>query len=79
MSEIITITPQWQIYLPVEIRRKIGLVNPGQAKITVDEGKISIKPQKSQLLRMAGKYQDLSKKKRINLEKIREQIDYSFL
>lgn len=38
-----------------------------------------IKPKKSAVLKLAGKYKNLSAKKKINLDNIRDRIDYSNL
>ena len=40
---------------------------------------IVITPKKSEVLNLAGKYKALTGKKRLNLDKIRERIDYSQL
>ncbi|OIO17866.1 hypothetical protein COV53_04945 [Candidatus Gottesmanbacteria bacterium CG11_big_fil_rev_8_21_14_0_20_37_11] len=77
MLQTITITPKWQIYIPEKIRLAIGLFKPTRAEITVRQGTILIKPKKSRLLQMAGKYHHLSKNKKIDLDNIRDVIDYS--
>lgn len=79
MEQIITITPQWQIYIPIQIRKILDLIRPSRAKVEVKAGKIVITPQESLLLKLGGKYRTLFKQRPINLEKIREQIDYSKL
>lgn len=79
MEQTITITPQWQIYIPIQIREILDLVRPSTAKVEVKAGKIVITPQKSPLLKLGGKYKSLFKQRPIDLEKIREQIDYSKL
>ena len=79
MDTTITITQQWQIYIPEKIRELLDLVNPVQAKLEVKNKSLVITPQPSTVLRLAGKYKALAAKKRINLYKIRERIDYSQL
>ncbi len=38
-----------------------------------------IKPKKNPVVKMAGKYKNIKLKKNVNLEKIRDEIDYSNL
>lgn len=79
MKQIISITPKWQVYIPVSIREKLGLKEPKQAEIRVEKGVIIIKPQKNPVTEMAGKYKNIKPKKKIDLEKVRDEIDYSNL
>jgi bifunctional DNA-binding transcriptional regulator/antitoxin component of YhaV-PrlF toxin-antitoxin module len=79
MLQTITITPKWQVYIPQKIREILGLTMPTKAKIKVEKNTIVLIPQKSKLLMMAGKYKDYARKKKIDLENIRDQIDYSRL
>lgn len=82
MQQTITITPQWQIYLPQQLRKAVGLKRPGKAIIEVKNKNFLVKPQESQVLKLAGKYRHLShkaKEKGINIDKIRDYIDYSDL
>ena len=77
MEQTITITRQWQIYLPEEIRERIKLIRPGKANIAVKKDKIVIKPLKSKVLSLAGILANKKPVKKINLDKIRDYIDYS--
>ncbi|HLC94805.1 MAG TPA: AbrB/MazE/SpoVT family DNA-binding domain-containing protein [Patescibacteria group bacterium] len=79
MTQTITITPKWQIYIPLKIREVLHLTTPGKAEITVENKKIVIKPTKSLVLQMAGKYKNIAQQKKINLETIREKIRYDQL
>lgn len=79
MNQILTITPKWQIYLPQRIRNLLGLTKPVKLMARVEKNRIIITPQKSKVLMIAGKYKRFYQKKAINLEKIRENIDYSQL
>ncbi len=74
MSSITTITPKFQLHIPVEIRKKAGITTPGKAKITAEKGKIIIEPIKSKFMSLKGKYKV---KNPIPAEKIRDFIDYS--
>lgn len=69
-----TITPKFQIHIPVEIRKKIGLTKHGKARIRTEKNKIIIEPEKSGILSLAGKYHT---KELIPAEKIRDHIDYA--
>lgn len=71
-----TITPKFQVHIPVSIRKKAGLKRHGKAKITVENSKIIIEPidKKKGILSLAGKYKV---KNPIPAEKIRDYIDYS--
>lgn len=79
MVQTITITPSWQIHLPVEFRKRLGLKEPGKMDMILENDKIILKPKKSKLLKMAGKYKTKKPSKKINLAKIRDQIDYAKL
>lgn len=79
MAQTIAITRQWQIHIPKAIREAIGMDEPGVAEIEVENNKIIITPKKSGILALAGKYHHLYKKKPINIENIRDVIDYSDL
>ena len=76
MQSTTTITPKFQVHIPVEIRKKAGLTQHGKAKITVENSKIIIEPigKGKGILSLAGKYKV---KKPIPAEKIRDFIDYS--
>lgn len=71
---ITTITPKFQVHIPVEIRKKAGLTTHGKAEVTAEKGKIIIKPIKSKFMSLKGKYKV---KNPIPAEKIRDFIDYS--
>jgi bifunctional DNA-binding transcriptional regulator/antitoxin component of YhaV-PrlF toxin-antitoxin module len=77
--QLATITSGWQVYIPEKIREEIGLDKPVQVEITTKKKSIVIKPKKSGLLAMAGKYRHLTKKVKIDLSRIRDYIDYGNL
>lgn len=78
MQKTITITPSWQIHIPLQIRERLGLTKPVKARINIEQGRMIITPEKSALLSFAGKFKKHYKKK-IDLEKTRDYIDYSRL
>lgn len=77
MQEFTTITPKFQVHIPVSIRKKTGLTQHGKAKISARNSKIIIEPvdEKKGILSLAGKFKV---KKPIPAEKIRDYIDYSW-
>jgi AbrB family looped-hinge helix DNA binding protein len=77
MELTVSITPKWQIHIPVAIRKKLKLTKPSQAVMTLRDDEIVIKPKKSQILAMGGKYKHLKPVKPINLDRVRDYIDYS--
>lgn len=79
MNRTISITPKWQIHIPVEFREVLGLEKPGLAEIKLVKKAIVVEPKKSSILKLAGKYRRRKPTKKLNLEKIREKIDYSQL
>lgn len=74
----ITITSKFQVYIPVEIRKKAGLTTHGRAVIRVEKSKIIIEPinHNEGILSLAG---SIKMKSPIPVEKLREYIDYSNL
>lgn len=74
MTILTTITPKFQVHIPVAIRKKLGLKNHGRAIIRAEKRRIIIEPLKSDFLSLAGKYKV---KNPIPAEKIRDYIDYA--
>ncbi|MDO8576892.1 MAG: AbrB/MazE/SpoVT family DNA-binding domain-containing protein [Candidatus Daviesbacteria bacterium] len=74
METLTTITPKFQVHIPVSIRKKIGLKKHGRAIIRAEKNKIVIEPYKSDFLSLSGKFKV---KNPIPAEKIRDYIDYS--
>lgn len=76
MEVMTTITPKFQVHIPVSIRKKIGLKKHGRAKISTHKNKIIIEPSndKQGILSLAGKFKV---KNPIPAEKIRDYIEYA--
>ena len=74
MPVLTTITPKFQVHIPVAIRKKIGLKTHGRAIIRAEKKRIVIEPVESDFLSLAGKYKV---KNPIPAEKIRDHIDYA--
>lgn len=81
MQTIISVTNRWQIHIPKAARKTFGVEKPGMVNIKAKRGEIVITPRKKNILDFAGKYHYLLNKntKKINLDKIRDHIDYSDL
>lgn len=79
MSQTIAITQEWQIYIPIKFRQVLGLAKPGLAEMKVVDDALLVRPKMSPILKIAGKYSHRKPIKKINLERIREEIDYSQL
>lgn len=81
MQTTISVTRKWQIHIPKAARKTFGLKRPGMVNIKAKKGEIIITPRKKSILDYAGKYHYLLNKtnKKINLDKIRDYIDYSDL
>jgi len=77
MSSFTTITPKFQVHIPVDIRKRAGLTRHGRAIVRSEKRKIIIEPidEKKGILSLAGKFKV---KKPIPAEKIRDHIDYSW-
>lgn len=75
MTEVLTtITPKYQVHIPIKIRELAGLKKHGPAKIKVKKSKIIIEPLKEGFLSLAGAFKV---KNPIPAEKIRDYIDYA--
>lgn len=74
MDILTTITPRFQVHIPVAIRNRIGLKRHGRAIIRTEKKKIIIEPINSDFLSLSGKFKV---KNPIPAEKIRDYIDYS--
>ena len=77
MQTTISVTSRWQIHIPKAARKALKLEKPGRAELEVKNNKLVITPVKSKILELAGKYEKYAKGKKINLDNIRDYIDYS--
>ncbi len=73
----VTITKQWQIYIPKSFRKMLGLTRPGKVEMRIKKQKLIITPKRSGILAIVGKYKNKKPKVKINLDRIRDYIDYS--
>lgn len=79
MQQTISITSKWQIHIPKAARKALKLKQPHRLEIRTDGDKMILTPVKSEILKLAGKYEKYARGKKINLDKIRDYIDYSDL
>jgi bifunctional DNA-binding transcriptional regulator/antitoxin component of YhaV-PrlF toxin-antitoxin module len=79
MQQIVNITNQWQVYVPEVIRKQMNMDKPTRAIISSKDGLIYIKPIKSKILSLDGKYSGRKPVIDIVLNKERDYIDYSGL
>lgn len=77
--QTVSITPKWQIHIPVSIREELGLTIPAQADMYVKGKTFIVKPKKSKILQLGGKYNKIKPVKPIDITHIRDYIDYSNL
>lgn len=77
METTISITNKWQLHIPKAARKALKLTKPGRVEIQTEGNKLVLIPIESRILQMAGKYQKYTKGKKINLDRIRDYIDYS--
>ncbi len=77
MEVTATITPKFQIHIPVAIRKKAGFTHHGPVWMRADAGRIVIKKKKGKsILDLGGAFRV---KNPIPADKIRDYIDYADL
>lgn len=79
MQQTISVTSRWQIHIPKAAREALNLKKPGKMEVRVEAKELILKPVESEILKLAGKYEKYAKGKKINLDRIRDYIDYSDL
>ncbi len=77
MKQTVSITPKWQIHIPVAIRQALKLDKPSLADISLQGDAFLVRPKKSKILELGGSLAGIKPSKRINLTRIRDYIDYS--
>lgn len=77
MQTTISITNKWQIHIPKAARKILKLTKPGRIEIKSKGNKLVLTPVENKILKMAGRYEKYAKGKKINLDRIRDYIDYS--
>lgn len=78
MEATVALTSRWQIYIPKEMRSVLGVKKPGQVRLKTSKNKLVVTTQKSRILSLAGKYHKYYlRHKNVNVNRIRDYIDYS--
>lgn len=77
MTHIVAITSNFQIHIPKSVRKQIGLTKPGQAKLEVKDKSVIITPQESPFLKSMGKYAHIKPVKPIDLDNVRDYVDWT--
>lgn len=77
MQMVIPVTSKWQLHIPKSIRSALKISRSGRMEIKTQGNKLLLTPVESKILKFAGKYEKYAKGKGINLNKIRDYIDYS--
>ncbi len=79
MSQTISITNKWQVSIPVGIRKSLKLKRPSLADVEAKNGRIIITPKRSEIFKLAGSLAEKQKKVKLDIDHIRDYIDYSDL
>lgn len=77
MEATIAVTSKWQIHIPKAMRSALGAKKPGMVRIRAEKNKLIISPKRSSILDLAGSLHHYYKKNPINVDRIRDYIDYS--
>lgn len=77
--QTVSITSKWQVHIPVSIRTQLGLDKPTKAEISIEGKKIVMKPRKSRIFELEGSLQNIRPTEPINIDRVRDFIDYSKL
>ncbi len=81
METSVTITPKFQVSIPVSIRKYLGMTKHGKAKITakmIGKRKIIIlEPDESDILSLAGIFKGSKPIRPVDVDNIRDEVDYS--
>ena len=77
MTLTVAITSNWQLHVPLATRKIVGLDKPGTVTVTAKPGQLIISPQKSKILSLAGSLHDEYLKNPIDVDNVRDIIDYS--
>lgn len=77
MNMTIAVTSKWQLHIPRQARELSGFDKPSMVTMTVKKGAITIKPKKSAFLSLAGSLRLAHLKNPVDIDDIRNYIDYS--
>lgn len=77
MISTVTITNNWQLHVPLAMRAIVGFKKPGVVTVYAKKGALIIKPRKSKIMSLAGFLHEKYIKNPIDIDNIRDNIDYS--
>lgn len=81
MEAEVTITPKFQVSIPVKIRKYLQLTRHGRAKITakrIGSRRIMIlEPDESDIMSLSGIFKGSKPIRPVDIDNIRDEIDYS--
>lgn len=77
MQTTLTMTKQWQIYIPENIRKLLGLKKSMRLRAEVKNKQLVIIPEEDSVLKLAGSIKTPEHMKDIDIDNIRDYIDYS--
>lgn len=77
MNMTIAVTSKWQFHIPQRVRELAGFDEPSMVTMTVKKGAITIKPKRSVFLSLAGSLHLAHFKNPIDIDNVRDYIDYS--
>lgn len=74
-----TLTKKGQVHIPVLVRDELGISAPSRFKVHIQGKNIILEPDNSSILQLAGILKGTKPIKPVEIEKIRDFIDYSNL
>jgi bifunctional DNA-binding transcriptional regulator/antitoxin component of YhaV-PrlF toxin-antitoxin module len=76
MTTTISMTNRWQVHIPDAIRKTLNIDRAIQFNVSVENGAIVLRPRKSSLDKHFGAFKT---NKKVDIENLREKVDYSEL
>lgn len=77
MTLTVAITNNWQLHIPLATRKIVGFNKPGIVTVTAKKGELILSPKKSKILSLGGSLHEDYLKNPINIDRVRDEIDYS--
>lgn len=81
METSVTITPKFQVSIPVSIRKYLKLTKHGKATMKAmwvnGKQEMVLRPDDSDILNLAGKYAHKKPVRKVDVDNIRDLVDYS--
>lgn len=77
MTTTAALTSRWQLHIPQAARAVAGFDKPSVVTVIAKKGAITIKPKKSKLMSLAGTLHSAHRKNPIDIDNLRDYVDYS--